>query len=96
VHAEDEVGELAIAGRKLAYFSEGGRFGGTWGVGHDNGCLGETRYHQKRKGGCGVLTVLVLHKPSSLYHRGVRLGWYQNRLVLDDGSKVSRDLVDLQ
>ena len=51
VHADDEVGELAVAKRKLAYFSEGGRFGGTWGVGHDNECLGETRYHQKRKGG---------------------------------------------
>ncbi len=69
---------------------------GTKVVGHDNGCLGETRYHQKRKGGCGVLTVLVLHKPSSLYHRGVRLGWYQKRLVLDDGSKVREDSVDLQ
>jgi hypothetical protein len=37
-----------------------------------------------------------LHKPSSLYHRGVRLGWYQKRLVLDDGSKVRVDSVDLQ
>jgi hypothetical protein len=87
---------LAVAGGKLAYFSEGSRFGGTWGVGHDNGCLGETRYHQKRKGVQGLLTVLVLHKPSSLYHRGVRLGWYQKRLVLDDGSKVRVDSVDLQ
>jgi hypothetical protein len=52
MHPDDEVGELAVASGKLAYFSEGGRFGGTWGVGHDNGCLGETRYHQKRKGGC--------------------------------------------
>jgi hypothetical protein len=51
VHTDDQVGELAVASGKLAYFSEGGRFGGTWGVGHDNGCLGETRYHQKRKGG---------------------------------------------
>ena len=96
VHADDQVWELAIASRKLAHFYEGGRFGGCWGVGQDNGCLGETRYHQKRKGVQGVLTVLVLHKPSSLYHRGVRLGWYQKRLVLDDGSKVRRDSVDLQ
>jgi len=96
VHADDQVGELAVARRKLAYFSERRCFGGSWGVGHDNECLGETRYHQKRKGGAGILTVLVLHKPSSLYHRGVRLGWYQKRLVLDDGVKVRRDLVDLQ
>ena len=51
---------------------------------------------KKGKGGAGILTVLVLHKPSSLYHRGVRLGWYQKRLVLDDGVKVGVDLVDLQ
>lgn len=93
LHANDKVGEGAVAWRELAYFSERSR--GTGCVGHDNECLGETRYHQKRKGGCGRLTVLVLHKPSSLYHRGVRLGWYQKRLVLDDGSKVGQVFLEL-
>lgn len=51
LHANDEVGEGAVAWGELAYFSERSR--GTWGVGHDNECLGETRYHQKRKGGVG-------------------------------------------
>ena len=37
-----------------------------------------------------------LHKPSSLYHRGVRLGWYQLELVLDDGSKVGEVLFEMQ
>ena len=74
LHADDEVGEGAVAGRELAYFSE--RTGGTWGVGHDNECLGEMRYHQKRKG-VRETNSFGLHKPSSLYHRGVRLGWYQ-------------------
>ncbi len=51
LHAQDKVGEGAVAGRELSYFGQW--TGGIECVGHDNECLGETRYHQKRKGGAG-------------------------------------------
>ena len=78
------------------YFSEGSRFGGTWGVGHDNECLGETRYHQKRKGGCLGLTVLVCTNPHRFTTVVLDSVGTSLELVLDDASKVRQVIFELQ